>query len=289
MWWKIPKKSRTVCSVMITETAVTGMALARARTGYDVLACDSQSLTAESSHEVVITALRQVHNNVCPRQRKVVTAIKSSLTLQKQISLPGNLSPKAFDQAITSAYHRSFKQADLFVDHQILGKVPGKPEQIALRLIAARKTDVIKLESLFELAGLKLTAVNTIVCALESAAQEWLREHAIQGASNAIVVFQAKSLLFGIHNGHHFIYTREEHVDAGNFNSAAIVSLLKRCWQLFAAKAMHRQLQNIILVSEDDLPGAIATQLSDEFGCSSYVADAIPWVNIGLALGDYSS
>ena len=288
MQWILAKKKRAVSALTIDEHAVTGLALARMGSAYEVLALE-RILLADSSVNTMITAIKTVQKRVCGRGRDVVTALRPSLTMQKQIVLPGELSARAFDQALAQHYQRCFKGEDLFVEHDVLGMAPGDPEQISVRLLAAKKTDVLGLEDLFQQAGLNLIAVDAAICAIERAARIFLHEQTIEGQGNVIVVFQATGLFFGVHNGRRFIYTRQEQYAAQKNDVAVAVSLIKRCWQWFAASHASLQCQYMILVSDNSLPIAIKSQCADAFACPVRVVDDIPWVNFGLALGNYSA
>ncbi len=286
MLWRSASKHRVVCALTIADSVVTGLAVVRSRTGYDILACDTEVL-ANCQPDTVSAALKQVHRRVSGRERRVITALKPSLSMQKQISLPGDLSPAGFSQALTAHYQRCFNGTDLFIDHEILGKSPDKPEQIAVRIVAARKPDVLNLEALFQQVGLKLLAVDTVICALERATSMYLHEQGIDSETNAIIVLQTDGLLFGVHNGRRFIYTRQEHLAQQSVDMT--VQLINRCWQLFASTVARRQLQQLVLFSENEVSTAVKSQLETSFSCPICVAESKPWVNIGLVLGDYLS
>lgn len=163
--------------------------------------------------EAVGEAIKRAMARAQCKARHAAVAVSGSAVITKIIGMPGDLDDDALaaQVQVEAANHIPFPINEVSIDFEVLGPMPGNPENIQVVLAASRTENVEMRQQALEFGGLSAKVVDVEVFALENAFRLVAEQLRIgKDAIVAVVDIGSSLTTLNVFRNGRSIYTREQ-------------------------------------------------------------------------------
>ena len=174
----LPGRSRPLIGLDISSSAVKLVELSEAAGQYRLERYSIEPLPRDvvtdgniASLDVVADAIRKAWKRLGTTTKSVALALPAAAVITKKISLPAGLRELDMEVQVESEANQyiPFAIEEVNLDFQVLGPMPGSPEEVEVLIAASRKEKVEDRVAAAESAGLKATVMDVESFAAQAA------------------------------------------------------------------------------------------------------------------------
>ncbi|HEX6549710.1 MAG TPA: pilus assembly protein PilM [Gammaproteobacteria bacterium] len=210
------RSSEPLLGIDISTSSVKLIELSKSGGNYRVESFAAEAMPANAITDKVImdveavgNALRKAVKRANPTSKLAAVAIGGQV-MTKTIQMPITLSDKDLGEQIELQADQYISQPleEVAFDYEILGASENDPDLVDVLLVAARRENVEKLQSVMEVAGLTAKVVDVEVYALENAVELLVYQMVDEGLDRTIglVDFGAATTTFSVVHDRKIIY-----------------------------------------------------------------------------------